>query len=324
MKYEVENKINVVNALKEENKTKEVNELNEANEQNEVNGQKEVDKIEEVKRIIEIKDVAMTHGGKFHADDVFSAALLDILHPGIKVIRTFSVEEDFDGIVFDIGGGEFDHHQEGARVRENGIPYAAFGLLWRAYGEELLGKEEAHRFDEKFIQPLDEDDNTGCGSELGSIISTFNPSWDSLDSPDECFKDAVAFAKVILTKKFASIKSTEKARGLVEESLKNSEDHIVILPQFAPWKMVLAPSEAEFVIYPSQRGGYNAQVVPMNSETKESKYDFPEAWAGKSETELPLISGVKTLKFCHNSRFLISTKELEDAIKACKLARLTN
>ena len=51
-----------------------------------------------------------THGGKFHADDVFSTALLQILRPDIQVTRGFVVPDDFDGIVYDVGGGMFDHH----------------------------------------------------------------------------------------------------------------------------------------------------------------------------------------------------------------------
>ena len=43
---------------------------------------------------------AFTHGGKFHADDVFSAALLTLLFPNIQIERGFTVPENFDGIVF--------------------------------------------------------------------------------------------------------------------------------------------------------------------------------------------------------------------------------
>ena len=100
-----------------------------------------------------VPKIALTHAGKFHADDVFSAALLRLIYPDIQFQRVFSVPEDFDGLVFDIGWGKFDHHQSGAPVRENGVPYAAFGLLWKEYGSQLVG-EEAQRFDEHFIQPL--------------------------------------------------------------------------------------------------------------------------------------------------------------------------
>ncbi|WP_457943671.1 MYG1 family protein [Caproiciproducens sp. LBM24188] len=278
----------------------------------------------------ELPDTALTHGGKFHADDVFSAALLKVIRPDIEILREYEVPEDFTGIVFDIGRGRFDHHQEDAEVRENGIPYAAFVLLWREYGEELLHREgctqeeaksEAERFDEVFIQPLDSDDNLGGGNQLAGAIGSFNPSWDSDESADQCFGEAVEFARVILGKKMESIISVQRAKKLVEAALANSRDNIVILPRFAPWKMVLVPSDAEFVIYPSQRGGYNAQVIPIDFDTKDVKCNFPEEWAGKPAEDLPKISGVETLTFCHKGRFIISADTLEDTIKACEIAR---
>ena len=70
----------------------------------------------------ELPPYALTHAGKFHADDVFSGALLRLLRPGIGISRVFQIPENFDGLVFDIGWGEFDHHQQGAPVRENGVP----------------------------------------------------------------------------------------------------------------------------------------------------------------------------------------------------------
>ena len=48
-----------------------------------------------------------THAGKFHADDVFATALLQIVRPDIKITRGFVVPDDFDGIVYDIGFGMF-------------------------------------------------------------------------------------------------------------------------------------------------------------------------------------------------------------------------
>lgn len=110
---------------------------------------------------------AFTHSGKFHADDVFSSALLLYLNPEITITRGSRVPEDFDGIVFDIGRGRYDHHQKDSRVRENGIAYAAFGLLWEELGAEILGEELADKFDESFVQPLDNNDNTGEKNELG-------------------------------------------------------------------------------------------------------------------------------------------------------------
>ena len=81
---------------------------------------------------------AFTHGGIFHADDVFASALLVLFNPEIEIQRGFKVPENFEGIVYDIGGGEFDHHFEGAPVRPNGVPYSSFGLLWERFGRSLF------------------------------------------------------------------------------------------------------------------------------------------------------------------------------------------
>lgn len=266
-------------------------------------------------------DRAFTHGGKFHADDVFSAALLTYIYPDITIERGFTVPENFDGIVFDIGFGEFDHHQEEKKFRENGVAYAAFGLLWNKYGASILGEEEAKKFDEKFIQPLDLCDNTGEFHELASIIGLFNPAWDSKENSDVAFQEAVQFALKILTMKFERVFSIERAKELVEKAMEQQQDGIMVMEIGAPWKQQVAHSDIEFVVSPSQRGGFNAQAVENDEEERQLKYPFPESWRGKTKEELPGISGITTLHFCHNSGFLVATQTLEDAITACKLAK---
>ena len=149
-----------------------------------------------------------THGGKFHADDVFATALLQILRPDIKITRGFEVPENFEGIVYDIGFGMFDHHQEPRETRANGVPYAAFGLLWRVLGPGLVGERQARLIDENFIQPLDLNDNTGEQDSLADAIGSFNPRWDSKEPADECFARAVAFAKEFARKTGAVVAIT--------------------------------------------------------------------------------------------------------------------
>jgi len=269
----------------------------------------------------QVPDKAFTHSGKFHADDVFSAALLTYLNPNIIIERGFEVPEDYDSIVFDIGGGEFDHHQEGAPIRENGNPYAAFGLLWRRFGTLILKEEEAEKFDESFVQYLDLADNTGSRHEISEVISLFNPVWDSEEDPNECFQEAVNFAKTIIEKKFLRIESVERAEVVVKEALEHAEDNIAVLSTGVPWRRFIIGTDIEFVIAPSDRGGYTGQGVPIDRDTNELKISFPESWRGKRDEELKDISGIGTLHFCHNSGFLISADTLEDAIMACRLAK---
>lgn len=171
---------------------------------------------------------AFTHSGKFHADDVFSSALLLYLNPQITITRGNQVPEGYDGIVFDIGRGRYDHHQRDSRVRENGVPYAAFGLLWEELGGEILGGTLAQRFDEEFVQPLDNNDNTGEKNELASLIGNFNPVWDAQKQKiydkskltagqKECgltgeFLHAVRIAGLILENKFARYRADARGR----------------------------------------------------------------------------------------------------------------
>ena len=196
-----------------------------------------------------------THAGKFHADDVFATALLQIIRPDIRITRGFVVPDDFDGIVYDIGFGMFDHHQEPREYRANGIPYAAFGLLWRVLGPGLVGERQARLIDENFIQPLDLNDNTGEQNSLCDAIGFFNPVWDSKEDQDTCFFKAVAVAKQILENQIESANAVNRADEKVQQAYKNSRDGIVILPCYLPWKNGLYKTDALFVIYPSQRGG---------------------------------------------------------------------
>src|SRR3989338_5197622 len=93
----------------------------------------------------------ITHDGKFHADDVFAVATLLLIlrreSPSVSIVRSrdsaLVARADF---VIDVGGqyneekNRFDHHQiGGAGERKNGIPFAAFGLVWKKFGEALAG-----------------------------------------------------------------------------------------------------------------------------------------------------------------------------------------
>ncbi len=257
-----------------------------------------------------------THGGKFHADDVFSTALLKILNPEFTVIRGFEVPQEFDGIVYDIGNGEFDHHAAEREERANGVPYAAFGLLWRVFGARLVGENQARLLDENFVQPLDLNDNTGEDCLLADAIGSFNPQWDSDEDPDACFARAVEFAQVILQNNINNALAVNRADDLVQTAYKESKDGIVILPCYAPWKNALYRSDAIFVVYPSQRGGWSAQCV-NDRMTKRPKKPFPMGWAGQPQEHLRRSSGIESLRFCHASRFLITAETKEDAIAAC-------
>ena len=266
---------------------------------------------------------AFTHSGKFHADDVFSSALLLYLNPEITITRGNKVPDDFDGLVFDIGRGRYDHHQKDSRIRENGISYAAFGLLWEDLGCEILGDELAEKFDEAFVQPLDNNDNTGEKNELASLIGSFNPSWDENGGTDEAFFRAVSVAGMILENKFARYLGNERADKRIEEVLETrdqtGDSRILVLPEFIPCQKRLSETEVAFVIFPSNRGGYCIQ--PQKKEySLNYKCSFPSEWLGLENEELQKETGLSSATFCHKGGFLMSVGDLSDAIRACQIS----
>lgn len=270
--------------------------------------------------MVKIPNEAITHAGRFHADDVFSAALLKILNPKINIVRRNVIPEGYQGLVFDLCDGGYDHHGDKAIFRDNGVQYASFGLLWKDYGCTLVSEKEAKAFDESFIQPLDFQDNNGGNNLLCRAITQFNPKWDEENADsDIAFFRAVEFAKYILENEIKSMHSTEHAEKIVLECLKNAEDGIVVLPTGMPWKALLIPEDVYYVVYPSTRGGYNAQAVPVSVDSQQCKKTFPEEWRGKRR-ELEEVTGLKGLVFCHTQGYLLGAENQEIAVSACKIA----
>jgi uncharacterized UPF0160 family protein len=148
----------------------------------------------------------VTHGGKFHADDAWAVAVLNVLFPGSEVIRTrdpaviaaadFAVDV---GGIWDPATGRFDHHQKGfSGARSTGVPYASAGLVWKEYGARCVSAlaaahaaqrltddealQIAYAIDADTVQYLDLSDvgaakNAPGGYGLSAVISGFNPNW---------------------------------------------------------------------------------------------------------------------------------------------------
>ncbi len=103
----------------------------------------------------------------------------------------------------------------------------------------------------------------------------------------------------------------------MQQAYRNSRDGIVVLPCYLPWKNGLYKTDALFVVYPSQRGGWSAQCV-TDHKTKKSKLPFPQSWAGQPQEVIEQKSGIPGISFCHASRFLITAKDKETALAACR------
>lgn len=284
----------------------------------------------------------ITHGGTFHADEVLATVILEKVFRDIKISRTFTVPENLkeDVMVFDIGGGKFDHHQKGGNgARENGVPYASCGLIWKEYGHELVKNTPNpdlvwHIVDRDLIQGIDATDNGQMPGidypaqawTINKLVSSFNPTWDSNEDSDSAFEMAVSFAEIIFNKVLANAIANAKAQTIVEEAIEKSKNHIMVLDEFLPWQEFIFSSvnpkaeELWFVVFPSNRGGYNWQCVPDAFGSFGQRKSVPTEWRGAKPEELKKMTGVATATFCHPTGFLGATDTLEDAIELAQIA----
>lgn len=277
----------------------------------------------------------VTHNGTMHADEVFATAFLDLYRGNIKVIRVSEVQTDKlqpDTIVYDIGRGKFDHHGQDAEVRENGIKYSSFGLLFREFGKDFLNNrniediEEAYTMIEKeLIEGIDAIDN-GMFPEItapykvktiSDVIKLFNPSYGSRQTESEQFIKAVDLAKQILEELLTNVSGKVKAKKIVLEKIKKETKDYLELDEFLPYEETILKEEAGehllFVMYPSNRGGYGIKTIKKSLEDKTDRLPFPESWAGLEKEELEKVSGIKDIEFCHIGRFLVTCKTKEAA-----------
>lgn len=93
---------------------------------------------------------AVTHHGRFHADDVLAGALLVAAFPAIKIVRTrCEAEIARHPLAFDVGGEldvarlRLDHHFAPGPRRRDGSELSSVGLLFELAGVELLRRAGA-------------------------------------------------------------------------------------------------------------------------------------------------------------------------------------
>jgi len=280
----------------------------------------------------------VTHNGNFHADDVFSVAVLKTILPPFTLIRTRDMDVIAKAdIVIDVGGeydadaGRFDHHQRGgAGARENGIPYSSFGLIWQKYGLAICdgNQDVANSVDDGLVSTIDAID---CGHvegiydgiSLSQTISMFNPTWQEDSHFDTCFDEAVNFASRILNRFIASASGGINARAIVAKAIDEAEDpRVIVLEKYTPWKRTVheLSETALYMVYPSETGQWRIQTVPVEPGSFEDKRSLPTAWAGLSDKALQDASGIHDAMFCHNGLFIAGAESFESTMKMASIA----
>lgn len=107
----------------------------------------------------------ITHGGLCHADEVLATALIRrFLSTDFPVDRGFAVPEDTadDVLVYDIGGGQFDHHKGRKFSRHDEThELSSCGLIWEAFESEFKAAMPEFTFNEigHLVKEIDRHDN---------------------------------------------------------------------------------------------------------------------------------------------------------------------
>lgn len=282
----------------------------------------------------------VTHSGPFHADDVFAVATLQ-LHFGLEnmeVVRTRDEAIIATGdVVVDVGGvydpehQRFDHHQVGAPIRESGIPYAGFGLIWKHFGDKVTGSTSVSETIEKsLVLSIDASDN-GVSvynlteleikpTTISDIVSLFNPTEGTSADLDAAFLSATALAREILLKSIARAKAKEIVKQVATAVYEASSDKSLLIFDVPMAKSLLIEyPEVQMIVspdYPAASTNWLATAIPKTHGSFELRTRFPEAWGGLRGEELANVSGIPDAVFCHRAGFLFVSMSREGALAA--------
>lgn len=280
-----------------------------------------------MEKVIFDYDWVVTHKTTFHADDVFGAALCRMINPEIEIIRTLDVGEVLErannagkkAIVFDIGMGKYDHHQENKAMRKAEddkppVPYCGFGLLWRDFGYLLCPEREAwEKVDSTLVIGIDKADNGVQQNLLSASIKVMNPNWNENTSEDVAFHRAMNVAMILLRAHVDHANASVSAQDGVLSNYTGGE--ILVLDKYLPWSGTVMNNEKcrdiLFVVYPSQRGGWNVQTVPKQAGMFANRMDFPTEWLGHADPD-------RGIHFAHTANFLIACDTKEQAIRVAQ------
>lgn len=298
-------------------------------------------------------DYLVTHSGGFHADELLSSVILTRLFAEAKIVRSRAPEwitPGSDRIIYDVGGSYdaekqiFDHHQRGAPLREDEAPYSSFGLIWKHYGRDYLAAmniPEAHvealhaSFDKSFVLPIDLMDNGAlspksagplAGLTLSSLLETLKPTFDQKEegADDRAFHAALGIARAFVEAGVNQRAAKLRAETQVLEAIeKTGNGRILELAMGMPFRPAIIKAGADhllFVVHPRDGKDWCVTGIRKADDGFELRADLPKSWAGLTNGDLEVASGVKGATFCHNGRFIAAATSREAALEMAEIA----
>ena len=235
----------------------------------------------------------ITHSGKFHVDDVISTIFVSKIMENVVLMRIPIIQNRNlkNKIVYDIGLGEFDHHQKNRNgQRENGIYYSSIGLLWKKFGKKYLEKLNVKYIDKTFeymdkelIQYIDASDNMQTEYLENKITPEFvklcNPEWNEDIPEDEAFINALKVAdefwNIYIKHAIAEVEAIE----IILDKIEKSKKCYLIFDREMPYKKAIKIANSDkikYMIFKSRREGYDIRAVTDSSKFKDDIIQFDD------------------------------------------------
>lgn len=276
--------------------------------------------------------LAVTHSGKFHADDVLSWSFIQYFCPNTYTLVRTRDEHIFAkaDIIFDVGGifepknCKFDHHQHEYTGR-----YSSAGMLLEWLCSTQFISIDLYQFlKDELVDYVDDVDNGRIKPKQGipdftTMVDCYNHGCSTLEEYDAAFIKASNMSQDIIHGLCIKHKIFQENILIVKTEMDaaiEQKRNFLFFSNYVSWKeayfSIASEHPTEFVIHPSLQGNWTTVAIPPNLNSFDQKTSLPEHWAGYMNEKLVAITGKSSAIFCHKNRFICAFSNLEEMLES--------
>ncbi len=278
-----------------------------------------------------------THSGEMHADDVLATAVLfrELRPLGYKldVIRSrcHALLESRCDIIYDVGHGKYDHHDDYKVLYPNGIKMAACGKI---LNDVITDQDVLECLRNRLFYAVEAVDN---GQELPpsvepsklAFVASFNPTWGEPRTDKDFynrFMQVLPIVGNIYDRIISNVIWDLRARDYISPAHAKFffDGRFCEIDRYCP-TFEYAKLHHEFLgaIY-KKDSQWMVRLAPSFRRKYETRCQFPSSWRGLHSPDEPsralsTICGLKSAKFCHPAGFLMTFDDHDDAIEVCRM-----
>lgn len=257
--------------------------------------------------------IGYTHGGQSHMDDMASVGLLKAIFPEIQIKRLGFKEEPVygdDTIVFDVGFGEFDHHQKDHKKHEDGSSYCALSLLWEKFGLELCSNNEYmyNKIYRAVIKPIEITDTTGAQNPLSTFFRFKNASNTPIEAFNKTVEEMTFFFNGVQEECKRIAPELERAKKFYDEEIDGAVYSLPVDEPFIQTDIIAQLSDKIlYYVHKSDRAPDNYNIIAVGDDGNNRKLiPLPGMSVSNPEEAKKLEEfGLMGVLFLHTNRFIM-------------------